>query len=757
MSLKPLCLALIAALAVCEQQSQAQWAGLQTVAVNYGNAQLNNTMGFYNSSISNTLATQAATQQAQFNANLAQSQLTAQYAATPVNYTNPIAQASANQAYINASQNIASAVSNQTFAIQQSAAQTQNALAASFGATDTKNRLDYVDNLFKATVATEMMYSGLSDQMSAAYQGEMANAAPGEDVGASPGTVDYNNQVNNYSGADLGNNITWDNAATVYQSGSTVGTPVNSGGGSSNTFPSAFQPVGPATTDGLDMSYRYSPSALGVFHNIETLLNGGNLNASNFNDWRAAETALTPESIEAAQAMSTDFARYESAYQEARGTQDSGDQGLSAAVGLNGLPGTRDYRSPSMRMPTEARDGGYFGYIGNFGENGAYNPEGSGYDPVQTYYGQFSTASDGYLYGNDLGTGITQSSPTPPASSDFDGLAQSSIRDIVNTFGDVRMNWQNFRTSENVFDLTAMDASERELWEGFNLSRSLSFGLWSSQDFLGDDPLSTGVEEYLNSMPASTPRANSNSNGTQRLIGDSTSTTPQSRATVSGYGEDPSALYSITNNSLSLIPSNNDGTNIGSTINPQLPSSRNPWSVASINNAGQAAAALARNTASLPTVSPASIAACKGQAVTTASNSILRFFMASNGEHFLTGSLDEGCNTGYAFEGEAFRLFDASSRNAKPLYRCVQGTLAQGHSAAVEKDCGGGTNEGVYGYLLSQPTDGTVPLYRVQFPQSRDALVTVREYETNLPGASNKVILGYVLPPTGQAVANGGK
>lgn len=52
---------------------------------------------------------------------------------------------------------------------------------------------------------------------------------------------------------------------------------------------------------------------------------------------------------------------------------------------------------------------------------------------------------------------------------------------------------------------------------------------------------------------------------------------------------------------------------------------------------------------------------CKGKGVSASGNSIFRFFMAANGEHFLSNSIDEGCNAGYAFENISFCLFDASS------------------------------------------------------------------------------------------------
>lgn len=142
-----------------------------------------------------------------------------------------------------------------------------------------------------------------------------------------------------------------------------------------------------------------------------------------------------------------------------------------------------------------------------------------------------------------------------------------------------------------------------------------------------------------------------------------------------------------------------------------------------------------------------SFAQCKGKAVAGAGNSVYRFFMPANGEHFLTASVDEGCATNYNVEGESFRLYDASSANAKPLYRCFMGPVAQGHSASLSADCEGGNNEGIYGYLLSQPAPGSVALYRVQFPQTRDALVTISDEEANSPGGTNKVLLGYVLPP----------
>lgn len=187
-------------------------------------------------------------------------------------------------------------------------------------------------------------------------------------------------------------------------------------------------------------------------------------------------------------------------------------------------------------------------------------------------------------------------------------------------------------------------------------------------------------------------------------------------------------------------------TNLVATI--ALPSSSNPWSKPEIAKAGQDALDK-QNTLTPPNPLATGEAQCRGATVTLRGNSVFRFFMAAYGEHFLTNSVAEGCGANYELEGEAFQTYDASSPNAKPLYRCFMGPIAQGHSASASADCEGGINEGIYGYMLSQPAPGAVPLYRVQFASSRDALVTIRESEANLPAGSNKVILGYVIAPSG--------
>lgn len=560
-------------------------------------------------SSSNTLFQQ---QQVQMQADLSRGELDRVKFSTPVNYSNPAAQGFADMAYNNAVQTLNDNRNNAVFQIQQAGAKTEAALNANFLATKTKNSQDYATNLFNATVATEMMYSGLADEMSPAYQSEMAKAAPGENVGPTPGTKDYNAQLNN-----LGNNISWDLTGTYTAPGSTVATPIvfsNSSAGASYqpapTFGSAFQTTGLVTTDGIDMgTYGYSAGDLGIVKNIDTLLKGGNLNENNFNDWRNAEKSLTPESIEAAKKMSADFARYESAY-----------EGLRPA-------------------------------------NAATSTTTDGLD-MSTYAGEQSHTTDGL---------------------DMNYMPSAAVQGVVSNI--------------NI------------LLSGHNLNSS-NFAAWRE------------AETQLNSEVIAA------------AVAQSSEFAALERAYQAERGGSNLTLGFARKDAGDVIPADQpyDGL-YGPVYAGDAPSNIRDTLI----NAYRQSENVDDRRADIPDPNEYPF-----------------------GEHFLSSSIDEGCNAGYAFEEETFRLFDASSPNAKPLYRCFQGNLAQGHSASLNADCDGGSKEGVYGYVLSEPAAGTIPLYRVQFPQSRDALVTPHEREITLPGASNKVILGYVLPPASTQLTAGG-
>ena len=139
--------------------------------------------------------------------------------------------------------------------------------------------------------------------------------------------------------------------------------------------------------------------------------------------------------------------------------------------------------------------------------------------------------------------------------------------------------------------------------------------------------------------------------------------------------------------------------------------------------------------------SPATLS-CMDAGKAVADHGVLRFYMPTTGEHFMTKSLSEGCGAGYKFEGAKFKLSKVEGENMKPLYRCYTGSH---HFVSDRSDCEGHRGEGLYGYASKTQVAGSMALHR-GYHSSGDSLVTTDKSEIENARYGYQGILGYVMP-----------
>lgn len=123
---------------------------------------------------------------------------------------------------------------------------------------------------------------------------------------------------------------------------------------------------------------------------------------------------------------------------------------------------------------------------------------------------------------------------------------------------------------------------------------------------------------------------------------------------------------------------------------------------------------------------------------------MFRFYRATSGEHFFTGTFSEGVNAGLKSEGIGFQFYSSSGIGRIAIYRCY----ASGwHFISTASNCGGSTVEGQYGWIDSGQISGTVALQGYYQSATGDRIYTTDSAEGTAVldrGYSSLGTLGYV-------------
>lgn len=125
---------------------------------------------------------------------------------------------------------------------------------------------------------------------------------------------------------------------------------------------------------------------------------------------------------------------------------------------------------------------------------------------------------------------------------------------------------------------------------------------------------------------------------------------------------------------------------------------------------------------------------------------IYRFYKPWTGEHFFTGSYEEGVQGGYWSEGVAFRvLLNGAAPNTRPLMRCNRPNRGDqpSHFVSNDRNCEGQIVEGYYGAVYDVQYPGSFPIYRVVNPGNGDYLVSFDPNEGAGAGYQLEGLLGY--------------
>jgi hypothetical protein len=139
-----------------------------------------------------------------------------------------------------------------------------------------------------------------------------------------------------------------------------------------------------------------------------------------------------------------------------------------------------------------------------------------------------------------------------------------------------------------------------------------------------------------------------------------------------------------------------------------------------------------------------------------------RLFLPFTGEHLFTTDLSENDilpSFGWQQEGAAYRMFTGGVYNGAltvPMYRLYNSAIAQHHwttdsnEVKVLAATAPWTYEGIPGYLVPTPIAGTVPLYRMAFPNPPLHLWTIDGVEYAFQQTQGWVAegaIGYALTP----------
>jgi hypothetical protein len=119
-----------------------------------------------------------------------------------------------------------------------------------------------------------------------------------------------------------------------------------------------------------------------------------------------------------------------------------------------------------------------------------------------------------------------------------------------------------------------------------------------------------------------------------------------------------------------------------------------------------------------------------------------RFF--GFGHHFLTLNYSEGMNAGYRYEGVAFSVLTQPSWGTVPLFRCLVPANSD-HFVSRDAGCEGAQyrNEGIYGYVMEDANSQAITaVYRCY--RDGDHLDTTNPQECNAARYRVEGIQGYV-------------